>query len=134
MGDGENRFMESTDQLSIEAVANRFFAVYAAADEDGIREVLAPDFEGWTSSFGGRDLTVDTLVQGAKWEADNVDMTLDEVRRHVTDSGFVRQFVMSLTLAEGEPIKIPGCMVALVADGRITRFDEYIIVPTAGQE
>ena len=124
----------TTDQASIEAVADRFFAVYAAADENGIREVLAPDFEGWSSSFGGRDLTVDSLVTGAKWEAENVDMTLDEVRRHVTDHGFVRQFVIRLTDAEGAPIEIPGCLVALVADGRITRFDEYLIVPTAGQE
>ena len=124
----------TTDQASIEAVADRFFAAYAAADEDGIRQALAPDFEGWTSSFGGRDLTVDTLVNGAKWEADNVDMTLDEVRRHVTDRGFVRQFVIRLANAGGAPIEIPGCMVALVASGRITRFDEYLIVPTAGQE
>ena len=124
----------TTDQTSIDAVADRFLAVYAAADEDGIREVLAPDFEGWSSSFGGRDLTVDSLVNGAKWEADNIDMTLDEVRRHVTDSGFVRQFVLRLTNAEGVPINIPGCMVALVADGRITRLDEYLIVPTAKQE
>ena len=125
----------TTDQASIEAVADRFFAAYAAADEDGIRQALAPDFEGWTSSFGGRDLTVDTLVNGAKWEADNVtDMTLDEVRRHVTDRGFVRQFVIRLANAGGAPIEIPGCMVALVANGRITRFDEYLIVPTAGQE
>lgn len=124
----------TTGQASIEAVADRFFAVYAAADEDGIREVLAPDFEGWSSSFGGRDLTVDSLVAGAKWEADNIDMTLDEVRRHVTNNGFVRQFVIRLTDAEGAPLEIPGCLVALVADGRITRFDEYLIVPTAGQE
>ncbi|MCY3576822.1 MAG: ketosteroid isomerase [bacterium] len=124
----------TTQQASIEAVADRFFAVYAAADEDGIREVLAPDFEGWTSSFGGRELTVDSLVNGAKWEAQNVDMTLDEVRRHVTDSGFVRQFVIRMANAEGVPMEIPGCMVALVADGRITRFDEYVIVPNAGQE
>ena len=124
----------TTGQASIEAVADRFFAVYAAADEDGIREVLAPDFEGWSSSFGGRDLTVDSLVAGAKWEADNIDMTLDEVRRHVTNNGFVRQFVIRLTDAEGAPVEIPGCLVALVADGRITRFDEYLIVPTAGQE
>ncbi len=125
----------TTDQASIEAVADRFFAAYAAADEDGIRQALAPDFEGWTSSFGGRDLTVDTLVNGAKWEADNViDMTLEEVRRHVTDRGFVRQFVIRLANAGGAPVEIPGCMVALVANGRITRFDEYLIVPTAGQE
>ena len=124
----------TTDQASIEAVADRFFAVYAAADEDGIREILAPDFEGWSSSFGGSNFTVDSLVNAAMWEADNVDMTLDEVSRHVTDSGFVRQFVIRLTDAEGVPIEIPGCMVALVADGRITRFDEYIIVPTARQE
>ena len=123
-----------SDQASIETVADRFFAVYAAADEDGIRDVLASDFEGWSSSFGGRDLTVDSLVMGAKWEAENVDMTLEEVRRHVTDKGFVRQFVIRLTNAEGAPIEIPGCLVALVNDGRITRFDEYLIVPTAGQE
>ena len=124
----------TTHQASIEAVADRFFAVYAAADEDGIREVVAPDFEGWTSSFGGRELTVDSLVIGAKWEADNVEMELDEVRRHVTDRGFVRQFVIRMTNAEGTPMEIPGCMVALVADGRITRFDEYLIVPNAGPE
>lgn len=124
----------TTHQASIEAVADRFFAVYAAADEDGIREVLAPDFEGWTSSFGGRDLTVDSLVNGAKWEAQNVDMTLDEVRRYVTDSGFVRQYVIRMTNADGVPMEIPGCIVALMADGRITRFDEYVIVPNAGQE
>ncbi|WP_419929618.1 nuclear transport factor 2 family protein [Candidatus Poriferisocius sp.] len=124
----------TTHQASIQAVADRFFAVYAAADEDGIREVLAPDFEGWTSSFGGRELTVDSLVIGAKWEADNVNMELDEVRFHVTDSGFVRQFVIRMTNAQGAPLEIPGCMVALVADGRITRFDEYVVVPNAGQK
>lgn len=124
----------TTHQANIEAVADRFFAVYAAADEDGIREVLAPDFEGWTSTFGGYDLTVDSLVNGAKWEAQNVDMELDEVRFHVTDSGFVRQYVIRMTNAEGVPLEIPGCMVALVADGRITRFDEYVIVPKAVQE
>ena len=31
-------------------------------------------------------------------------------------------------------MEIPGCIVALVADGRITRFDEYVIAPNAGQK
>ena len=62
------------------------------------------------------------------------DVTIDEVARHLTDAGFVRQVVNRVTTPAGATIEIPGCVVALIEAGRITRFDEYVITPTGNED
>ena len=53
------------------------------------------------------------------------DRSYDDVRRTVLDDGFVQQHVLRGT-APGGPLEVPAMLRVWVADGRITRLDEYL--------
>jgi ketosteroid isomerase-like protein len=53
------------------------------------------------------------------------DWRYDDVRLHVTDDGFVQQHVMRGRAPSDDEFALAACIVCTVADGRITRLDEY---------
>ena len=107
-------------------LAERLFKAIEAGDIEAVKEIYAPDAEIWHNT--------DNLVQSP---ADNArtltwitthlrDMAYTEVRRVATEDGFVQQHVLVLTNRRGERVEIPACIVVRIADGRITRLDEYL--------
>ncbi|MDG2026049.1 MAG: hypothetical protein P8J50_02990 [Acidimicrobiales bacterium] len=110
-------------------IADRYFAAHAAADENAMRALLADDFSGRTTAMGGMDLSADILVMGAKWEAESLDIRLEDIRRNYWATGFVQQCAIRGTAPSGDEIDIATCMVAEVIDGQFTRMDEYVAMP-----
>ena len=108
------------------AVADRLFAAIEAGDLDAVRDVYAPGAAIWHNTDGiaqSRDENLRTLA----WVVGNLrDRSYDDVRRSATADGFVQQHVMRATRTDGERVEIPACIVCTVADGHITRLDEYI--------
>ena len=107
-------------------LAERLFKAIEAGDIDGVREIYAPDAEIWHNTDDGvqsRDENLRTLT----WITTNLgDMAYTQVRRAATEDGFVQQHVLTLTNRAGQHVEVPACIVVRIADGRITRLDEYI--------
>jgi ketosteroid isomerase-like protein len=107
------------------SVADDLFASIEKGDIDGVRSVYAPDVVVWHNT-DGVEQSVEQNLRTLQWVVDNLsDRSYDDVRRTEYDGGFVQQHVLRFTKG-GERREIPACIVATVADGRITRIDEYI--------
>ena len=63
----------------------------------------------------------------ARWMAKRMpDKHYDEIRRQPTPTGFVQQHVLRGTAPDGTAVEIPACLIVTIADGRITRLEEYL--------
>ena len=106
-------------------LGDRLVAAIAAGDADAVRGIYAPDAQIW-HNFDQRDQTVDenlrTLVDLHR-RATNLHYT--EIRRWLIDGGFVQQHVLTGD-AKGGPLAMPAMIRFEVADGRVTRLEEYL--------
>jgi ketosteroid isomerase-like protein len=108
------------------ALADRLFAAIERGDIDAVRAVYSPDVVVWHNN--------DEVEQGLEenlrvlgWVIANLDdRRYEDVRRWVTDTGFVQQHVLRFTRRDGVRQEIPACLVARCEGGRITRIDEYL--------
>lgn len=107
-------------------VAERLFAAIEAGDVDAVADLYTPDAEIWHNTdrvVQRRDDNLATLG----WMARHLpDVRYTEVRRSVTDEGFVQRHVLVATNRAGRRVEVPACIVATVRDGRIHRLDEYL--------
>ena len=117
-------------------VAERLFKAIEAGDVDAVKEIYAPDAEIWHNTDGVVQ-SPDDNVRTLAWITTNLrDIAYTEIRRSATDDGFVQQHVLVLTNRAGQRVEVPACIVVRIADGRITRLDEYIdsaVVPRITQ-
>jgi ketosteroid isomerase-like protein len=109
----------------IRALADRFFNAIEAGDIGAVRAIYAEDAAIWHNTD---ELTITV--------ADNVE-TLSGFVKRITDrryrdrrievfgDGFVQQHVLHGVRADGVAVTLPACIVCRVADGHITRLDEY---------
>ncbi len=91
-----------------------------------MRAIYAPDARIWHNNDQvTQDVAQNLAVLG--WVTKNIaSLRYEEVRRHVTPSGFVQQHVLRGTAPNGKPLEVPACILCSVANGRITRLDEYL--------
>ncbi len=113
-------------QIDNLTLAERLFSAVERGDLDALREVYAPDAEIWHNT----DQQVQTVEQNLRtiaWIAANVkDFRYEDINRQATGTGFIEQHMTRGTGPSGQEFSIPACIVCTVADGRITRLDEYL--------
>lgn len=106
-------------------LGDRLVTAIAAGDADAVRGIYAVDARIW-HNFDQREQTVDenlrTLVD-LHQRATNLEYT--EIRRWLVDGGFVQQHVLTGD-AKGGRLAMPAMIRFEVADGRITRLEEYL--------
>jgi ketosteroid isomerase-like protein len=108
------------------SVADDLFAAIEKGDLDAVRACSVPEARIW-HNYDGVEQTLDENMQVLGWLVSTFPTrSYDEVRRHEFDGGFVQQHVLRLTKADGTVVPLPACMVVAVADGKITRIDEYL--------
>ena len=106
-------------------LGDRLVAAIAAGDVDGVRAIYAPDATIW-HNFDQRDQTVDeNLATLADLHRRASDLQYTEIRRIVTEDGFVQQHVLT-GVARGGALAMPAMIRFFVRDGRITRLEEYL--------
>ena len=54
------------------------------------------------------------------------DMHYDDIRRQVTETGYVQQHILRGTAPDGTQLAMPACLVVTIEGERITRLDEYL--------
>ena len=108
------------------AVAERFFAAIPKGDLDAVRAIYADDAVIWHNNDGLEQNREQNLAVLA-WVVKNIaELRYEDVRRFPTANGFVQQHVLRGRAPGGAPLEVPACIVCAVANGRITRLDEYL--------
>jgi ketosteroid isomerase-like protein len=108
------------------ALADRFFKAIEAADIDALSEMYADSTVIWHNTDQVEQPSADNL-RLLGWVTRHISgMRYEDVRRQPTPGGFVQQHVLRGTNREGHPVEVPAVIIAAVADGHITRIDEYI--------
>jgi ketosteroid isomerase-like protein len=106
-------------------LANRLFQAIEGGDIAGVRALYAPDAVVWHNN-DGVEQSPEQNLRVLQWVVDNLaERAYEDVRRQITDDGFVQQHVLRFT-RDGTRQEIPACLVVRCADGRITRIDEYL--------
>lgn len=111
---------------AMRALARRFFAAITAGDIDTVRAMYAPEVTVWHNTDGAvQDLEQNLAV--LRWATTNISgFRYEQVRLQTTDTGFVQQHITRGRAPNGSELSMPACLVCTVADGRITRVDEYL--------
>jgi uncharacterized protein len=114
------------NEREIFELADRFFAAIPKGDLDTVRAIYAPDARIWHNNDQATQDVEQNLAVLA-WVTKNIaGLRYEDVRRQATPSGFVQQHVLRGTAPSGASIDLPACIVCTVANGRITRLDEYL--------
>lgn len=105
-------------------LADRFFAAAAAHDLDAVRALYADDARIW-HNWDDHEQDVDenlATLGSLPQRYDRFDY--DAVRTVALTDGFVRQH--DIVVARGDrSARVPAILRGYVADGRITRIEEY---------
>lgn len=110
----------------IDALAQQLFDAIERGDVDALRHLYHADARIWHNTDGAEQ-SVEQNLRVLRWLVRNTTLRrYEEVRREMLATGFVQMHVLRLDLASGRTVRIPACLVARVADGRITRIDEYL--------
>lgn len=110
----------------MDALADRFFAAIERGDLDEVASLYADDATVWHNSDGIDQPKADNLAVLAWMVANLADRRYGEIRRIPFDGGIVQQHVLTGTTRTGARLELPCMMRIAMADGRITRIEEYL--------
>lgn len=105
-------------------IAEALFDALAANDADAVRSLCAPDFQ--LVQNGGAPMGLETLLKlNAVVHAAVPGWGYGDAVRASTASGFVEEHTAGGTLPGGDVLRLPICVVADVAAGRVVHVREY---------
>ncbi len=108
------------------AVATRLFAAIEQGDLEAVRGLYSADVEIW-HNVTKRAQTRDENLKLLEFFIARVAERRYEVHgRDFFPGGFVQRHTLHGTLASGDPISAPVCIVVYVAGGKIARLYEYL--------
>jgi ketosteroid isomerase-like protein len=106
-------------------IARAFFVATAAGDKTAIRAICSPDLKA--SQNGAPPMDVDALARFAAAVKRAVpDFRYENAVRSDTPTGFVEEHDVCGTLPDGTAMRLVVCVVADVAEGKITSLREYL--------
>ncbi|MYR05772.1 ketosteroid isomerase [Gordonia sp. SID5947] len=112
--------------MTIDELADRFFAAIEAGDTATLRAMYTDDAMIWHNEDRSAQ-TVDQNLRVLGWLSRTVArLRYRDVRRIVHDSGFVQQHVLTGVLDDGTELSIPAALFVDVTDEMICRIDEYV--------
>ena len=113
-------------EAEINALADRFMTAIQAGDVQGMRDCYAPDAKIWHNT-DDVEQTIDQNAKVLEWFIRTLpDRNYRVIRRETLKDGFVQQHVLEATLPDGTSWHMFACCVIRMADGKITRLDEYL--------
>lgn len=112
--------------MTADELAAALFAAIERHDVEATTHLYAPGAVIWHNT-DSVEQTVDENTRTLGWVVDHLpDTHYEETRRSITSTGFVQQHVLVATNRRGDIVRVPACIVGTVADGAITRLDEYL--------
>src|SRR5262245_12373030 len=126
VNEGEVAMSETAGSTAMRALAEELLAKTRALDLDGMRALFARGVVFW-SNVGETESGLDQRMAFMALEKEVFEaLEIEDVRIAVFDGGFVQQCDFTGTVAGGITVRIPTCLVVRVAEGRVTRFEEYV--------
>jgi ketosteroid isomerase-like protein len=105
-------------------LASLLFQAFTDDDEDTVRRICAPDLVAIQNN--GPAMSLDVLL---KFSLAVTRLTenfhYEDAVRSATQTGFVEEHTICTTLPDGNEFRMPACVVADVAGGKITELREY---------
>lgn len=109
----------------IDDLATRFVAAVAAGDVATVAAIYADDATIW-HNFDKVDQTrAENLATLAGMHRTLTNIRYEDIRRTIVDDGFFQQHVLRGSTKNGD-LDLPAVLRVYVADGRITRLEEYL--------
>ena len=110
----------------VTAVADQMFAAIERGEVSALAAMWPDDVIVWRLG-GGRERDKPRALGVIDWFVANTTSRRYEVLdRQVFDGGFVQQHVLHAATPNGTPVSFRACLIVRVADGRVTRIDEYL--------
>lgn len=107
-------------------LASRFFAAIEHGDLDAVRDLYSPDAQIW-HNVTNRTQTRDENLKLLSYFTRRVSERRYEIHaRDFFPGGFVQRHILHGTLASGDLISAPVCIVVYVSGGKIERLFEYL--------
>lgn len=115
-------------------VADRFFSAIETGDIKTIEAIYAPDGIVWHNydpldareGAPAKNSVQDNIALLSALPQAVTNLRYDLLDETTTETGFVRQHVVTGTTIDGDALSLPACVVADVSDDKITRLCEYI--------
>jgi uncharacterized protein len=118
--------MTTLESDAVEQLAAKLITAISDNDIDALRDIYAPDVVIW-HNFDQIEQSLEDNLKVMMWMAKRMpDKHYDDIRRQPTPTGFVQQHVLRGTAPDGTAVEMPACLVVTIANGRITRLDEYL--------
>jgi ketosteroid isomerase-like protein len=111
--------------ISVEQVANRFFAAIEAADCKALDEIYTADAVVWHNYDNVEQRRNDNIAMLAKFPQMFKSFRYANIRRAYFEGGFVQQHVCTGVKVNGQTFEVPNCMVVTMRGDQIVRIDDY---------
>ena len=112
--------------VNIAELAKRFVGTYLNTDPDPkFEELLAPKVTAWHNfdaekvTYDGAEFAKDWLLRREDARSLMRDFRVDDFKVHLADSAIIFTQTVTGTLPDGTRVRIPGCVVLGLEDGRI---------------
>ena len=109
-----------------EATVIRFFAALEAGDIETVRSIYSPDALIWHNDDLIEQPVEDNLKVLAGLHKAVTGLRYEIVRRVPAADGVIQQHVLRGTLPNGADVALHAAMYLRVADGHVTRIEEYL--------
>ncbi len=106
-------------------LAKRFFDAVEAGDVGALQSIYAPDGVVWHNTDLIETSIEENLATLRGFVKHISERRYEDRRVAVFPGGFVQQHVLHGVRPDGKAVSLPACIVCAVANGRITRLDEY---------
>ena len=110
---------------AITALAQRFFDAVERGDPDTLQEIYDEKVEIWHNTDRKTVTREDNLATLRGFMARAPKRRYTDRRLTAFPGGFVQQHLLIAEQPNGKVLELPACIVCAVANGRITRLDEY---------
>jgi|SRR5690625_467308 len=109
-----------------EQIAEDLIHAVTTGDMDLARELYAPDAVLWQNTTA-KTVDVERALRTIAWLGKTIqNLAYEDVRRTLTDDGFVQQHRMVGQTPSGKDLVAYACMVATVRDGKLVEVREYM--------
>jgi len=114
-------------------LAERFIGAIERGDIDTVRDCYAPNAVIW-HNFDGIEQTREQNLRTLGWLVKALPKRKYEIsRREMLPDGFFQQHLLTGTTSAGQAFAMPACVICRIANGQITRLDEYLDPAPAAQ-
>jgi ketosteroid isomerase-like protein len=110
----------------LDRLASDFFTAIERGDLESVRDIYAPHAQIWHNVTGKTQTRDENVRLLGLFIARVSDRRYEIVSREFFPGGFVQRHLLHGTIATGEKIELPACLVVHIAEGRIERLFEYL--------